>query len=128
MNVIIFPHTEGDGGIAVMFPAPAARMDIVTKEAVYRDTFTTVEADTGELDENGEPIFETVKMPGEPLLVSPEESRPETDDEFFHRIARKDVPSGVPYRIVSYEAAQAFQANGNASFEEVSPSLGGAIR
>lgn len=80
---IIFPND--DGGVSVLIPAPQARATLVF-EAVYETEYVE--------PTDGGPGYELKK------LVTPEVSRPETDDEFLARIAAKDVPAGKPFKIV----------------------------
>lgn len=96
-----------EGGIAIFLPAEKSRRRIVIKEAVYREAFQTAEVATGETDDEGQPVFETRRLPLPAVLVEPEESRPETDGEFLARLAARAVPQGLDYDILPQEEAYA---------------------
>jgi hypothetical protein len=87
-KIIIYP--EGDG-IAVMRPVEAARGTVLVSAAVYSDPPEPPEPEPGM----------PPAPPSIPVLLTPEVTRPETDDEFVMRIALKDVPTGVPFRIIT---------------------------
>ena len=81
-KIVIYP--EGDG-IAIIRPIEAARGSVLVSEAVY----------------SVPPAPEPGMPPFVPVPISPTVTRPETDDEFSMRIALKDVPTGVAFRIIT---------------------------
>lgn len=84
---IIYP--TDDGGVAVLIPAPDARRDVLVSEAV---TDVVIVPATEEVPEHEETV-----------IVSPAVYRKETDEEFLDWVAAKDVPAGVPFKIVDAE-------------------------
>lgn len=80
---IIYPND--DGGVSIIIPAPEARKKIIEQEAVIE--IQEVEIADG-------------KKESKKVIVSPEVSRMQTDEEFLQYIAEKDVPSGKPYKVI----------------------------
>lgn len=93
MNLIII-HPNSDSGLCIVHPLPHARLQILVSDALTEPTFMR----EAELDEAGEVV--TPAIPGPPRVVTPAVYRHETDAEFALRIARKDVPQGLPFRII----------------------------
>ena len=85
MNKRIIYQTP-EGGVVVLIPAPEARRQVLVHEAVFE--MVTV------------PATEEAESYDEQRLVTPAVYRPETDDEFALAVALKDVPAGVPFKIV----------------------------
>ena len=81
---IIYQTT--DGGVAVIIPAPEARRQVLVSEAIFEIHLAPASEDQPEHEEQ--------------RIVVPAVYRPETDDEFAMAIALKDVPAGVPFKIV----------------------------
>jgi len=75
-----------EGGVAVLIPAPEARRQVLVSEAVFEIHLVPATED--------QPYHE------EQRLATPAVYRPETDDEFALAVALKDVPAGVPFKIV----------------------------
>ena len=84
MQLIIYQTPEG--GVAVIIPAPEARRQVLVSEAVFEIHFVPATEDQPEHEEQ--------------RIVAPAVYRPETDDEFAMAVALKDVPAGVPFKIL----------------------------
>lgn len=75
-----------DNVIHIVSPAPEGRMPVETSPA----SFARVD------------VPETAQSPAfAKLELVPSEHRAETDDELVARVALKDVPAGVPYKIAN---------------------------
>ena len=85
MNTRIIYSTP-EGGVAVIIPAPEARRQVLVSEAIFEIHLVSATEDQPEHEEQ--------------RIVVPAVYRPETDDEFATAIALKDVPAGVPFKIV----------------------------
>lgn len=79
-------YKTADGGVAVIVPASEARRQVLVSAAVF-ETITV-------------PATEEAEAYDEQRLVEPASYRLETDDEFALAVALKDVPTGVPFKIV----------------------------
>lgn len=79
--VVIYPKSSGDG-INILQPMADARRTVVVTPAVFAEVEIAPD------------------VMGQPYMVTPAETRPETDLELATWVAKKDVPAGRPYRIV----------------------------
>lgn len=79
-------YTTPEGGLAVLIPAPQARQRVLVSAAI----FEAVEV----------PATEEAEAYIEQQEVSPEVWRDQTDEEFAWAVARKDVPAGLPFKIL----------------------------
>ena len=84
MKRIIYQTPEG--GVAVIIPAPEARCEVLVSDAVFEIHLVPATEEQPEHEER--------------RIAVPAVYRPETDDEFAMAIALKDVPAGVPFKIV----------------------------
>jgi hypothetical protein len=71
---IIFPNPEG--GVVILTPADEARQVVVITPAV------------------------TEIRGSETVVITPAETRMQTDEEFLAWVAAKDIPAGIPFKIV----------------------------
>jgi hypothetical protein len=93
-------YTE-DSVLKIIIPSPDARLKILVSAARYEDYEATY--DTFEI-----PATETEPATTKQVMTAPAGTRKvadavyrdETDDEFYTRIALKDVPTESPYKIV----------------------------
>lgn len=79
-------YSTPEGGIAVIIPAPEARRRVLVSEAIFETHLV--------------PATEDVPEHEEQRTITPAVYRAETDDEFAMAVALKDVPAGVPFKIV----------------------------
>ena len=75
-----------EGGVAVIIPAPEARRQVLVSEAIFEIHLVPATEEQPEHEEK--------------RLKVPAVYRAETDEEFAMAIALKDVPAGVPFKIV----------------------------
>lgn len=81
---IIYPTDSG--GIAVIIPAPQARPTVLVSAAEYEDVVV--------------PATDSEPERVETRLLRNAVYRDQTDEELLSWVAAKDVPAGLPYRIV----------------------------
>lgn len=89
-------YKNANGNIAVLHLIEAARKKILEKAAIYEDvTISAV------MDDSTDPPTEMMPEHTEQQLVSEAVYRDETDDEFLAWVAAKDVPSGLPFKVIN---------------------------
>ena len=79
-------YSTPEGGVAVIIPAPEARRQVLVSEAVFEIHLMPATEDQPEHEER--------------RIIVPAVYRAETDDEFAMAVALKDVPAGVPFKIL----------------------------
>ena len=87
---IIYPND--DGGVSILIPMLDARQQVTVSEDI-----TEIVKHDAVLDKDG---VEVTPAYDETVVITPAVYREQTDDEFIEWVAKKDVPTGKPFKIV----------------------------